>query len=94
MGFSEKKNDFLDKAADILELPGEVMAGMPRITVTGCRRVLVENHKGILEYGSERIHINGGRMVLKIQGSELELKSMNSTELLVTGRISGMEFEY
>lgn len=94
MGFSEKKNDFLDKAADILELPGEVMAGMPRITVTGCRRVLVENHKGILEYGSERIHINGGRMVLKIQGSELELKSMNSTELLVTGRIVAMEFEY
>ncbi len=94
MGFSDKKNDFLDKAAEILDIPGEVVAGMPRITVTGCRRVLVENHKGILEYGSEEIHINGGRMVLKLRGTGMELRSMNSTELLVTGRIIRMEFEY
>lgn len=94
MGFSEKKDNFLDKAAEIFDIPGEVVAGMPRITVTGCRRVLVENHKGILEYGSEEIHINGGRMVLKLRGRGMELRSLNNTELLITGRISGMEFEY
>lgn len=94
MGFSDKKDNFIDKAAEIFDIPGEVVAGMPRITVTGCRRVLVENHKGILEYGSEEIHINGGRMVLKLHGSGMELCSMNNTELLVTGRIKGMEFEY
>lgn len=94
MGFSDKKDNFLEKAADILDIPGEVVAGMPRITVTGCRRVLVENHKGILEYGSEEIHINGGRMVLKLRGKGMELRSLNTTELLITGRITGMDFEY
>ena len=94
MGFSEKKDSFFDKAAEIFDIPSEVVAGMARITVTGCRRVLVENHKGILEYGSEEIHINGGRMVLKLRGSGMELRSMNTEELLITGRITGMEFEY
>lgn len=94
MRFSEKKDDFLDKAAEIFDIPEEVIAGMSRITITGCRRVLVENHKGILEYGSEVIHINCGRMILKLHGSDMELRSLNTTELLITGRISGMEFEY
>lgn len=94
MGFSDKKDNFLEKAADIFDLPGEVVAGMPRITVTGCRRVLVENHKGILEYGTDEIHINGGKMVLILRGSGMELRSLNPTELLITGRLSGMEFEF
>ena len=94
MSLSDKKDIFLEKAADVLDLPEEVVAGMPRITVTGCRRVMVENHKGILEYGDREIQINGGRMVLILRGSGLELKSLNTTELLVTGRLTDMEFEY
>jgi sporulation protein YqfC len=94
MSLNDKKDIFLEKAADILDLPEEVVAGMPRITVTGCRRVMVENHRGILEYGDREIQINGGRMVLTLRGENLELRSLNTTELLVTGRLTGMEFEY
>lgn len=94
MRFSEKKDDFLDKAAEIFDIPEDVIAGMSRITVTGCRRVLVENHKGILEYGDSEIHINCGRMILKLFGGSLELRALNTAELLVTGRLSCIEFEY
>jgi len=94
MGFSEKKDSFLDKAADMFDIPGEVVGGMSRITVTGYRRVLVENHRGILEYGDEEIHINCGRMVLKLRGHGMELRALTNTELLITGRITGMEFDY
>ncbi len=94
MSISDKKDIFLEKAADFFDLPQEVVAGMPRITVTGCRRVMVENHRGILEYGDREIQINGGRMVLTVRGSGLELRSLNTSELLVTGRITGMDFDY
>ena len=94
MSISDKKDIFLEKAADFFDLPQEVVAGMPRITVTGCRRVMVENHRGILEYGEREIQINGGRMVLTVRGSGLELRSLNTSELLVTGRITGMDFDY
>ena len=93
MNISQKRDDFLEKAADILDLPGEVIAGMPRITVTGASRVLVENHRGILEYGADRICVNGGRTVLTVRGSALEIRSLNTTELLITGRIAGLDFD-
>ena len=84
----------LEKAADLFDLPGEVMAGMLKITVTGGRRAHIENHKGILEYGDEEICVNGGKLILKIRGSDLELRSMNAEEMLVTGFLTGVDFEY
>lgn len=91
---NEKKDDFLEKAADIFDLPGEIVAGMPRLTITGCRRAFVESHHGILEYSREEIHVNGGRVIIKFIGSGMELRAMSDTELLITGKLSGVEFEY
>ena len=85
--------DVLDKAADVFDLPAEVIAGVPRVTVTGCRRIFIENHKGILEYAEDAITINGGRTVIKIKGDGLGLRSMNDSELLIIGNVYAMEFE-
>ena len=51
----------------------------------------MENHKGILAYGSEEIHISGGKMVVKVRGTDLELKAMNASQLLITGDIAAIE---
>ncbi len=91
----KKKNtmsNIIDKVADVLDLPGEVIGGVPRVTVTGCRRVFIENHRGILEYGENEIDINGGRVVIKVRGEGLRLCSMNDGELLIAGTVSGLEF--
>ena len=48
----------------------------------------VENHKGILSYGREEIHVSGGIYLIKITGQELELRAMTGVELLITGKIS------
>lgn len=85
-------NNIIDKVADVMDLPGEVIGGVPRVTVTGCRRVFIENHRGILEYGEKEIDINGGRVIIRIHGEELRLCSMNDGELLVAGTVLGLEF--
>ena len=91
---NKKSNEnLLEKAADIFDLPGDIVAGMSRITITGCRRVFIENHRGILEYGSEEIDVNGGRVVIKLRGNDLELRSMSESELLITGQLNGIDFE-
>ena len=51
----------------------------------------MENHRGILAYGSQEIHVSGGAFVVKIVGEELELRAMTGLELLVTGRISSIQ---
>ena len=75
----------------MLDLPGDVVAGLPRVELTGSRELRMENHKGILAYGSQEIHISCGKLVIKVRGSNLELKSMNASQLLITGEIDGVD---
>ncbi len=79
------------KASEIFDLPGEAGLGVPRVTVTGSHRVHIENHRGLLEYGPETIVAGCAGMLVKVRGSGLEISAMSDLELVVTGRISGVE---
>ena len=85
-------SDAIDKTAELFDLPREVLRGEPRVTVTGCCRVFIESHRGILEYGEEEIDVNGGSVILRVKGEKLRLDSMTGGELLITGEITGLEF--
>ncbi len=86
-----RKASFLEKTAQMFDLPGDLVAGLPRLDLTGDRELRMENHKGILAYGSEEIHISGGKLIFKVRGQKLELRSMNASELLITGEIQGID---
>ena len=88
---SGKKERLLERTAEALELPGDVVAGLPRIELTGDRELRMENHRGILAYGSREIQISGGRLVVKVRGENLELRAMNAGELLITGTLRGVD---
>ena len=88
---SGKREGLLEKTAEVFDLPGDVVAGLPRIELTGSRELRMENHKGILSYGGEEI--SGGKLVVKVRGSGLELRSMNASQLLITGVITAVELE-
>lgn len=88
---NRKREGLLEKTAEVLDLPGDVVAGLPRLELTGSRELRMENHKGILAYGSQEIHISGGKLIIKVRGSDLELKAMNASQLLITGEIDGVD---
>ena len=87
-----RKESLLEKTSAALDIPGDILTGLPRIELLGDREMRMENHKGILAYGSEEIHISGGKLVVRIKGSELELRAMDPAQLLITGYIDGVEF--
>lgn len=87
------KKSIIDRAVETFDLPGEVLAGMPKLTVTGNRRVHIESHKGILEYDGSLIAINGGSVVIRIRGDGLDICSMSSQEILIKGLIVGIDFD-
>lgn len=82
-----RKSSLLEKTAEVFDLPADAVAGLPKLELVGDKELRVENHKGILAYGREEIHISGGAFLIKIAGEELELRAMTGLELLVTGRI-------
>lgn len=86
----ERKESLLEKAAQRLDLPVEV-TGLPRVELLGDKELRVEYHKGILAYGTREIHISGGKMVIRVVGNDLELRSMNAAELLITGTVHMVE---
>ncbi|MEL4105679.1 YabP/YqfC family sporulation protein [Oscillospiraceae bacterium WX1] len=87
------RNRLIDRAVEMFDLPGEVLAGQPKLTVTGNRQVHIECHKGLIEYDGSLIAVNGGAVVVKITGERLELVSMTADELLVKGLIAAIDFE-
>ena len=87
----DRKETVLEKTSQLLDLPGDLVAGLPRIELLGDRELRVENHKGILAYGTEEIHISGGKLILRVKGTALELRSMNTLELLITGHIASLD---
>lgn len=86
----ERRESVLEKTVQMLDLPAD-LAGLPRIELIGDRELRVENHKGILAYGKEEIHISGGKLVIRVLGSDLELRGMSTSELLITGWIHSVE---
>ena len=81
----------LGSVAELFDLPADVVAGLPRLELVGDGELRVENHKGILAYGTEEIHISGGSYIVKVTGEALELRAMTGLELLITGRIDSIQ---
>lgn len=88
----ERKGSLLEKTSAVLDIPSDILTGLPRIELLGDRELHMENHKGILAYGSEEIHISGGKLVVRVRGKELELRAMDPAQLLITGEIEAVEF--
>jgi len=87
-----KWRDLPMEAAEKFDLPADAVAGLPKLTITGKARVVIENHKGLLEYGESMIEVNGGRVRIRVNGAGLELRAMNKDDLVITGQIVSVEF--
>lgn len=76
-----------------LDLPEDSLGGVARITITGKSSLMVENHKGLVEYSPEHIIVSGGKSNIGIRGSGLELEAMNRQELLISGQILSLDMD-
>ncbi len=76
-----------------LDIPAEAAAAVPRITISGGSRVLVEGHRGLLEYAADRIAAAGPGCRILIKGERLCLVAMDRRELVVSGKLWAVELE-
>lgn len=86
----DRRKGLLDRLAESADLPGEAIPGQSLVEVLGDRRVLIENHRGVTEYGRERICIRVGFGQIVVCGCGLELSRMSKEQLVITGRVDGV----
>jgi len=67
-----RRSRFLERPAQVLDLPGDVVAGLPRVELVGDSELRMENHRGILAYGDEEIRISGGAFMIRITGQDMQ----------------------
>ena len=85
------RRNLAEETAHRFDLPTDAAAALPRITLTGRKRVSVENHRGLLTYTDECVEFSGGRLRVVIRGTELYLRAMDRHAAVVTGEIICVE---
>lgn len=89
----DKRREIISKAmADFLEIPKDLVMDLPKLTVVGRNELYLENHKGIIEFTSQRIRINLSRGFLELQGENLEIKALLPDEMKVQGEIRMIKY--
>ena len=90
---SKRNKININRINEILELPKELTTNNPKVTMIGFDQLLIENHKGILEYQDIYIRIKTSIGIVSISGRGLGLNEMRTDEIVISGKIEGMEFE-
>ena len=85
-----RRPTILERTAQMLELPADVIAGLSRLELIGDNELRIEQHKGILVYSRDEIHVSAGKFIIKVMGDHLDLRAMTGLELLITGQISSI----
>ena len=79
-------------AAELFDLPADVVAGLPHVEVVGNREYYMKNHRGIPSCGGEETAVKAEKAVVRIHGRGLELVSMTGEALRVRGTIERVEW--
>ncbi|MDD4802696.1 MAG: sporulation protein YqfC [Syntrophomonas sp.] len=78
--------------ADFLEIPGDLVLDIPKLTITGREELYLENHKGIIEYSTVRMRINLSRGFLEVCGNNLMIMALMPDEMKIAGDIDSIRF--
>ncbi len=84
--------DVIDLAAERLEIPAFGLHGLPRLTLTGDRELLVEQHRGLTRYSAEGIELALQKGSVRLTGEHLRLVAMDKEAVLIAGEIRSLEY--
>ena len=86
-----KSNSLWSKLTLAADLPDEPIPGLPLVEIVDNSRVLIENHKGVNEYGENLIRIRVAFGSVCVCGQKLELAHMDKGQLIVCGVIESVQ---
>ncbi len=90
----EKKNDKsrTELIMESLQLPKDILHGDMRVTMTGNREAWIENYKGILEYSTESILLQGKNGRVQFEGKRLTIDYYTNEDMKLTGKIMCIKY--
>jgi len=81
-----------EKITNVLSLPKEIALNLPLILATGRNELNIENYKNLIEFTDTNIRIQTSVGVFTVKGQGLNLKQITTEHILITGKISSMNW--
>lgn len=88
-----RENKILNAAAENIPVKSDPILGTPLVEICGQRRVLIENHQGVVGYGCNEICIKVRFGCIRVDGANLKLVKMSKDKLVITGTIDRIDLQ-
>lgn len=88
----QKRRGLRDRLVSLLELPGDVLLDVARVTLVGDVELVVENHRGIVQYTEDRVGLSIPEGTLTVEGEELRIAAISPEQVIILGRIRSLRY--
>ena len=80
-----------ERVGAAFDLPAECIPDLPLLELAGDGDLYLAGYGDILAYSRTEICVDGGRWLLRLTGSGLEIRAMRTGELRIVGRVERIE---
>ncbi|BFH67703.1 MAG: sporulation protein YqfC [Paenibacillus dendritiformis] len=74
------------------DLPQDMITDMPRLVMTGNRKLVVENHQGILHFSDQHMRLALAAGQLEVYGTGLTIRAIYTEEICIEGVINDIKY--
>lgn len=86
------KEKMIDRIADFLEMPEELVGDNTKITVVNNKYLYLEGKNQIIDYYDHYIKIKTGKVTITLDGKKMEIKELSDSELVIEGEILNISY--
>jgi len=88
----ESKEKMVDRIADFLEMPEELVGNNTKITLVDSKYLYLEGKNQIEDYYDHYIKIKTKKTTITLDGKNMEIKEINDNELVIEGEILNISY--
>lgn len=89
---NEQNRHTATKIIETIDLPQDLFFGLANLSLIGNQELYISNHRGILLFSPEEIHVLSEKNQIQIKGRGLNIFSYTQDELIIKGYISSIGF--
>ena len=88
----ETKEKMLDRIADFLEMPEELVGDNTKITLVDNKYLYLEGKNQIIDYYDHYIKLKTKKVTITLDGKKMEIKEISDNELAIEGEIINISY--
>lgn len=89
---NETKEKMVDRIADFLEMPEELVGNNTKITLVDDKYLYLEGKNKIVDYYDHYIKIKTKKVTITLDGRKMEIKEINDNELVIEGELLNISY--